>query len=337
MIMAASKMIHTSRKGGAVEHLAMSSDAPSLCGRMAYGTGNGKRLCKTCARIARVDMSAMVGDWTDAERVFIHMPREAGQWQMLADVVDDYARLGEGSNNARRIALYQAALSARSMTTTVITNHSDARMIQGNGNGFGTKSARVPGATENQRNALRKMAAFVDSLFSQLFELQGKEISESDPTTLGAMTDEWFNNLTRTEIDKQFKSLSALIERLKGECNKARDAKRTEERKAGKVNPAEDGYYVYGDTFVCVKWNRAKTGQYATVWDTESQSWEYDGSQSRKLMVDVKAGKLSKVTPEDAKRFGDLYGVCMKCSRTLTDPESIANGIGPVCAGKMGW
>lgn len=242
MIMAADKMTRTSRKGGAVVHLSMSSDTPSLCGRMAYGTGNGKRLCKTCARIARVDLSSQVSNWSDLDRWFITLPREAGQWQMLQDVVDDYARCGVGSNDPKRIALYQAALAHRNTATTVITNNSDASMIRSNGNGFGSKTARVPGATENQRNALRKMAAFVDSLFSQLFELQGKEISESDPTTLSAMTDEWFNNLTRTEIDKQFKTLSALIERLKGEC-----------------------------------------------------------------------------------------------SRTLTDPESIANGIGPVCASNMGW
>lgn len=332
MIMAASKMIHTSRKGGAVEHLAMSADAPSLCGRMAYGTGNGKRLCKTCARIAHVDLSATVGDWTDAERVFIHLPREAGQWQMIADVVDDYARLGEGSNDARRVALYQAALSARSMATTVITNHSDGQVRTGNGNvmGYGKEKTVRGILTDNQRNALIKMDAFMSSLARQILELQGKETYP-----IGTLPEEFFAMLTtREKINKVFDNYSREINKLKSELSELQRAARKTE---SKVDPAEDGYYVYGDTFVCVKWNRAKTGQYATVWDTESQSWEYDNSQSRKLMAEVKAGKLSRVTPEDAKRFGDLYGVCMKCSRTLTDPESIANGIGPVCADKMGW
>lgn len=40
---------------------------------------------------------------------------------------------------------------------------------------------------------------------------------------------------------------------------------------------------------------------------------------------------------EDAKAFGALYGVCCVCGRTLTDEESIAAGIGPVCVGKGGW
>lgn len=36
-------------------------------------------------------------------------------------------------------------------------------------------------------------------------------------------------------------------------------------------------------------------------------------------------------------RYGHELGSCGVCGRTLTDPESIAAGIGPVCAGKSGW
>ena len=35
--------------------------------------------------------------------------------------------------------------------------------------------------------------------------------------------------------------------------------------------------------------------------------------------------------------YGRELGVCGVCSRTLTDPESIAYGIGPVCREKTGW
>lgn len=42
--------------------------------------------------------------------------------------------------------------------------------------------------------------------------------------------------------------------------------------------------------------------------------------------------------PEKAAAdYGHQIGRCGVCSRTLTDPESIARGIGPVCAGKAGW
>jgi len=183
--------------------------------------------------------------------------------------------------------------------------------------------------TDNQRNALTKMDAFQSSLIKQIRELEGKECPDFPP-----LDNEWFAKLTtRKLIDVAFTALSTSIDKLK--------AKRDElKRNAPKVAPvakeaAKDGYYVHGDTFVCVKWNRAGTGQYATVWD--GGSWEYDGRESRKLVMDVTAGKLTAMTPEDAKRFGDLYGSCFKCSRTLTDPESIAQGYGPVCAGRMGW
>lgn len=42
-----------------------------------------------------------------------------------------------------------------------------------------------------------------------------------------------------------------------------------------------------------------------------------------------------KMTEEDARKFGKVYGICCVCGRTLTDEESVANGIGPICAGKF--
>jgi hypothetical protein len=42
-----------------------------------------------------------------------------------------------------------------------------------------------------------------------------------------------------------------------------------------------------------------------------------------------------KMTLDQAKEYGKLYGVCCACSRDLTDEKSIAAGIGPVCARKF--
>lgn len=44
----------------------------------------------------------------------------------------------------------------------------------------------------------------------------------------------------------------------------------------------------------------------------------------------------TKLTLEDAKQFGVVYGSCVVCGRTLTDEKSIAAGIGPVCAKRFG-
>lgn len=42
-----------------------------------------------------------------------------------------------------------------------------------------------------------------------------------------------------------------------------------------------------------------------------------------------------RMTLEQAKEFGAIYGVCCNCGATLTDERSIEAGIGPVCAGRF--
>jgi hypothetical protein len=42
------------------------------------------------------------------------------------------------------------------------------------------------------------------------------------------------------------------------------------------------------------------------------------------------------LTLDEAKAFGIRYGVCCVCSTTLSDATSVANGIGPVCARRLG-
>ena len=42
-----------------------------------------------------------------------------------------------------------------------------------------------------------------------------------------------------------------------------------------------------------------------------------------------------KMSLEDAKEFGRIYGVCIRCGATLTDEDSIEAGIGPICATKF--
>lgn len=57
--------------------------------------------------------------------------------------------------------------------------------------------------------------------------------------------------------------------------------------------------------------------------------WKYRGL-AYKL---VSAG--DRMTLDEAKEFGAIYGVCCVCGRTLTKEESIEAGIGPVCAEKI--
>lgn len=58
------------------------------------------------------------------------------------------------------------------------------------------------------------------------------------------------------------------------------------------------------------------------------------------MTASERVGWLSAIE-DDPKQamvdYGMESGVCGRCSSPLTDPESLARGIGPVCAGKMGW
>lgn len=55
----------------------------------------------------------------------------------------------------------------------------------------------------------------------------------------------------------------------------------------------------------------------------------YEAGAVRKLSEDT------LLPLEEAQKFGRLYGVCCACGRVLTDENSIAAGIGPICADKF--
>lgn len=59
--------------------------------------------------------------------------------------------------------------------------------------------------------------------------------------------------------------------------------------------------------------------------------------KNRNARIDVLHAIVSQGVQQSMERYGRELGVCGHCSRTLTDPESIARGIGPICAGKLGW
>lgn len=59
-------------------------------------------------------------------------------------------------------------------------------------------------------------------------------------------------------------------------------------------------------------------------------AWDFDKGMQFRLQEEW------KLSVEDAGGFGKLYGCCLKCGTPLTDEESIARGIGPVCAGLRG-
>lgn len=92
----------------------------------------------------------------------------------------------------------------------------------------------------------------------------------------------------------------------------------------------ESGIYLH-DGVVC-KVQRAVHGSgnmYAKVLNPVTRSFEFTSGLVTKIQAD------EKMTLEQAKQFGAVYGVCCNCAATLTDERSIEAGIGPVCAKKF--
>jgi hypothetical protein len=67
----------------------------------------------------------------------------------------------------------------------------------------------------------------------------------------------------------------------------------------------------------------------ALVQTGEDWAFEFAGGAIRRL------SEATRMSLEEAKEFGALYGVCCVCSKTLTNEESIAAGIGPVCGSRV--
>lgn len=84
---------------------------------------------------------------------------------------------------------------------------------------------------------------------------------------------------------------------------------------------------------ICLVSKRFGEGYYGTFWE--------DGSfRPTKICTPEMIATLDKVESEGLAAvagIGILTGICGICGRTLTDEVSIRNGIGPICADKMGF
>lgn len=101
---------------------------------------------------------------------------------------------------------------------------------------------------------------------------------------------------------------------------------------AVKSDELEDGMYrMDGEIYKVQHAVHGSGRQYAKQLVGEGSDWsfEYAAGAIRKLRPE------HRMTLEEAKEFGALYGTCCVCGRTLTRESSIAEGIGPVCSGKV--
>lgn len=89
------------------------------------------------------------------------------------------------------------------------------------------------------------------------------------------------------------------------------------------------------DSLCWITWNDAVVGKIederATVWKSKAEAAGTTPLKVLAVLEEFEADPLGT-----AQKYGKESGRCCSCGRDLTDPESIAAGIGPICATKFG-
>lgn len=195
------------------------------------------------------------------------------------------------------------------------------------------------GASERQVPLMDKlMAEYLDLLDESVLTdevraafAQGLEEAKATKATASKFIDAMIATIKRTR-------------QAKAEKAQAEQVARVQERKQGQRNDADvDGMYLLPDGRI-VKVQYAVHGSgnpYAkllTKLDTPTikrgKRVDYGFEYAPGLVRECKPEH--KMTLEQAKEWGALYGACCCCGATLTDEVSIEAGIGPICGKRFG-
>lgn len=92
----------------------------------------------------------------------------------------------------------------------------------------------------------------------------------------------------------------------------------------------EQGVYrTPSGTIYRVQASRESVNLYAKRLNAVTAKFEYEAGALRNIKP------ADKMTLAEAKAFGVETGICCVCGAFLTDPNSVAEGIGPVCASRF--
>lgn len=94
------------------------------------------------------------------------------------------------------------------------------------------------------------------------------------------------------------------------------------------VNELDEGMYRVGDDIYKVY--RTRESNVLVTKTLTEDGFEYTGRAPLKSIT-----AEHRMTLDEAKEYGKVTGTCCNCGRKLTKESSIADGIGPVCAGKF--
>jgi hypothetical protein len=295
---------------------------------------------------------------TDAE--FAAKPRTAFELTMFRDVVAEHSKATEHTAYCCKVAeTYRVTLAANKAPRVADNTEpraKDEAPVRRGTRGSGVSSS---GTSRTERMASPAQIQYVQSLMAS------KEVSKVEMGAWGVML----------ESGMTFEQAGSIITRLKarksadGPVRMATDAQlryvtgllTTKEHSFGQVDvdtltfdrvgemisalksaprkavekkesSVTDGIYFFEGTYVKVQVAVHGSGyRYTKVFSTETQEWFRKGGLLGKLKPE------HKLTEAQAAKFGELYGQCVRCSRTLTNEYSIEHGYGPVCAEAMGF
>jgi len=163
-----------------------------------------------------------------------------------------------------------------------------------------------------------KQVAFIEKLIVQVEQKVGTS------TTPNAVTSLQFNERIKNRLNLgnlTKRDASSLIELLLRNVNLSYEAPVVREK-------APIGVYKRGEDIYRVIKGRQSQNTYAQKLATDPSGqpvWDYVGS----MVYELKVSEL--ISPEVAAQMGRSVGYCVICGRFLTDAESVAKGIGPVC------
>lgn len=276
-----------------------------------YGLHGDECLCVKCLTTDMDRHAEKVFGFKPSERYADVQPVEAERTRYAAPGT----RTGRGT--VRKISAAQVNFMKRLMVERDTTN-----------------LVRLPGSEDIENMSLKGAT----DLIERLLACPMKAVAQHPAQEM--WTEAQKNYITTLVVQKGADSIpgtptkreaSAIIERLKSLPNAPRPVIATPAKTVTSGAITEDGMYLKDGVIYKVQLAVNGSGRlYAKKFNTETKEFEYAGiAPLRSLTL---ADKMSR---EQAGEYGKLYGICMRCSRTLTDEYSIANGYGKICAGKL--
>lgn len=178
--------------------------------------------------------------------------------------------------------------------------------------GSGSKQTVVQTKPERTTGPTAKQSAFFGTISTELL----------------ALTDDPAMRIAQQTIIDKFadmtpKQASSVIDFMLGSLRTARQTSR-------RAATAELEPGLYSRDGLTIKVQRSATGNlYGKVLDETTGKYEYAAGSLRGVTA------ADRMTLEVAAEITRRIGRCCVCSRTLSNPDSIDAGIGPVCAGKL--